>query len=518
MSYPVPQTPVPPMPAGKVAAPGLLTALGILLVVAACGTGPDRPPEDQIDPGTSSVTVGRPLLLPGDTVSVTLQVRDEAGQPLTLDGATVVFSTQGGSIAGAFLPVVDHQNGTFTANFVGGAPGDPLTIAAHINGQPITSTLPTLRVVGFHRIVAAGATLVGAETTTGGFTCGIITTGDMYCWGISWFGIRGNGTAGSMEPGLEPTLVSGGHLWTEVAAGNYYLCAAATDGTMYCWGDGDVGQLGNGLSGGPPDVTVPAPVSGTAGFRAVSIGISGGTCAITLGSEGMCWGAGTWGRLGNGSDALSAVPVVVNGGLQFGVVSTTYAGTCGVAAESAYCWGYSTFLGLGDTPPPDDCAGSSCAKAPIAVSGGHSFQPIMALHGNVACAVATDDQVYCWGSGYLGNGTTTFSATPTLVSGGLSFTSLAAGDGYHCGTAAGGAAYCWGANKNGRLGNGTTADAPVPTAVSGGHAFEQLSAAQDHACGVATDGNAYCWGGNDKGELGTRTQTTSLIPVRVRLF
>jgi alpha-tubulin suppressor-like RCC1 family protein len=504
----------------------LLALLGIVLVVAACGsTEPDGPPDppndpdDDIDPAMTLVTVERPLLLAGDTVQVTLQARNAAGQPLSVEGATVVFSTQGGSSVGGFLPVVDHHNGTYSANFAGGSPGTALTISAQVDGMAITSPLPTLQVVGFTRIVVAGAALIGAQTTTGGFTCGIITTGDMYCWGISWFGIRGDGTAGSAEPGLEPTLVGGGHQWTDVAAGNYFICALTVDAIIHCWGDGDVGQLGNGLSGSPPDVTVPASVSGNDNFRAVSIGLSGGTCALTLGNTAMCWGAGTWGRLGNGSDALSAVPVAVNGGLAFDALSTAYSGTCGVAGGSAYCWGYTTLLGVGGAPAPDVCAGSvPCAKAPIAVSGGHSFRPIIALDGNVACAVASDDRAYCWGSGHLGNGTADTSSVPTMVSGSLLFTSLVAGDGYHCGTVAGAAAYCWGANKNGRLGNGTTTDALVPTPVSGGHAFVQLSGGQDHTCGVATGGNAYCWGGNDKGELGTRSQAASLAPARVRLF
>ena len=143
---------------------------------------------------------------------------------------------------------------------------------------------------------------------------------------------------------------------------------------------------------------------------------------------------------------------------------------------------------------------------------------IVAVDGNVACAAATDDQTYCWGNGYLGNGSTGYAVTPTVVSGGLSFTSLAAGDAYHCGTVVGGAAYCWGGGRNGRLGNGTMTEALVPTAVSGGHAFSQLSSSQDHTCGVATDGNAFCWGGNDMGELGNRTTTPSTTPVRVKLF
>ena len=232
----------------------------------------------------------------------------------------------------------------------------------------------------------------------------------------------------------------------------------------------------------------------------------------------MCWGAGTWGRLGNGSDTLAAVPVAVGGGLAFDALSTAYGGTCGVAGGSAYCWGYGTLLGLGMDPAPNDCAGSPCAKAPVAVSGGHAFRSIISLDGNGTCAVATDDQTYCWGSGYLGDGTAAVSFTPVAVSGGLAFSALGAGEGYHCGIAASGAAYCWGANTNGRLGTGSSADALVPTPVAGGHAFTRLSGGKDHTCGLVADGNAYCWGGNDKGELGTRSPTPSLVPVRVRLF
>src|SRR5213076_1914174 len=139
----------------------------------------------------------------------------------------------------------------YSADFAGETMGTAITIASRINGEAVTSTPPTLRVVGFTRIVAAGATMVGAPTTIGGFTCGIITTGAMYCWGISWLGIRGNSDGGSTQPGLVPTLVGGGHQWSDVAAGNYFVCAVAVGGGVYCWGDGDVGQLGNGLSGNP---------------------------------------------------------------------------------------------------------------------------------------------------------------------------------------------------------------------------------------------------------------------------
>ena len=475
----------------------------------------------RIDLIKSIVSVVRPLLFVDDTVRATVQTRDALDHPVTFGGATINISSQGGSSVGNFRPVVDNQNGTYSADFVGASMGTALTITATIDGAPVTSSSPTMRVVGFTRIVAAGGTQHGAVTTTGGFTCGIITTGDMYCWGISWFGVLGNGSLGSYSPGPTPVLVSGGHQWTEVAAGLYYVCAVENGGTVYCWGSGGAGELANGISGhGSLDnVAVPRPISGGGTYASVSIGFSNGGCAITVAKAAMCWGGGVDGRLGNGSENPTDVPVAVSGGLSFDALATSYSGTCGIVAGSAYCWGQWALLGLGNAPAPDSCTGPfPCARTPIAVSGGHAFRPSVSVDGNVACAIGTDGKAYCWGSGYIGDGSTGAPA-PTPVSGALSFTTLGiAGDGSHCGIVVGGAAYCWGYNTNGRLGNGTTTIATVPTPVSGGHAFTQLSSSQDHTCGVATDGNAWCWGGNDMGELGTRTTTPSTTPVRVKLF
>jgi hypothetical protein len=475
----------------------------------------------RIDPAKSTISVGRPLLFVDDTVRATLETRDALDHPLTFGGAAIVFSSQGGSSVGNFRPVVDNQDGTYAADFVGASLGSALTITATIDGAPVTSSLPTMRVVGFTRIAAGGGTQVGAQTTTAGYTCGIITTGGMYCWGVSWFGVLGNGSFGSLTPGPTPTLVVGGHQWTEVAAGNNYVCAIDSDSRVFCWGGGDSGQIGNGNfgHGSMDNVAVPTPVSGGGTFSSISTGNFGGACAITLTKAAMCWGANVFGKLGDGTETLSAVPVAVSGGLLFDALATTYRGTCGIVAGSAYCWGQSQLLGLGGAPAPDTCAAATpCAKTPVAVSGGLVFRPVVATDGNAACAIATDSHAYCWGDGYLGNGGVGTSSTPTAVSGGLSFTTLEGGDSFHCGTVVGGAAYCWGANPNGNLGNGTLTAAFVPTAVSGGHAFTQLASSQDHTCGITTDGNAFCWGGNDMGELGNRTTTPTTTPVRVKLF
>ncbi len=475
-----------------------------------------------LDPARSVVAVAHARALPGDTILMQLEARDARDHPLSFGGATVTFAGEGGTSTGNFLPATDDGDGTYHGAFVAETIGTALTVAVTANGQAVTTLSPTLQVVGFTRIAVAGGNMGGGGVgmTSGGFTCGVITGGELYCWGISWFGIGGTGNVGTSEPNPTPTLVSGGHAWMDVAAGAYFVCALTTVGQGYCWGDGDLGQIGIGESGNPPDVTVPTAVHTDSMFAHVVIGNSSGPCALTAGSAALCWGSNAWGRLGNGSDTLVTEPTLVSGGIPFTALSTAFSGTCGVTTSGdAYCWGASTTLGLGNEPPPDTCAGlGGCAKIPSPVAGGLSYQPILADDGNVVCAVATTQQTYCWGSGYFGNGTIDFATFPIPSATGLAFVALEGGDGFLCGIIDGGSAYCWGDNTNGRLGNGTMANATTPVAVSGDRRFVQLAASQSHVCGIATDGNAFCWGGNDRGELGDGTVTSRAVPVRVRLF
>src|SRR5256714_4215219 len=155
------------------------------VLLGACGgtTEPANQPDTKIDLARTLVTVGRPLLFAGDTVPVTLQTRNAAGQPLTAGGATVVFSAQGGTSVGTFLSVVDRHDGTYSADFAGETMGTAITIASRIQCEAVTSTPPTLRVVGVTRIVAARAPLVGGPNTTRGLPLGIITTRALFCWG-----------------------------------------------------------------------------------------------------------------------------------------------------------------------------------------------------------------------------------------------------------------------------------------------------------------------------------------------
>ena len=123
-------------------------------------------------------------------------------------------------------------------------------------------------------------------------------------------------------------------------------------------------------------------------------------------------------------------------------------------------------------PPPPP------ATADIAAGGQHTCR----LTG-----AGTTAPAFCWGDnsfGQLGDGSTTSSATPVPVSGGLSFTQLTTGSGHTCGLTAVGAAYCWGRNAEGQLGIGSTANSSVPVSVAGGLTLTALAAGSLHTCGL----------------------------------
>jgi len=135
---------------------------------------------------------------------------------------------------------------------------------------------------------------------------------------------------------------------------------------------------------------------------------------------------------------------------------------------------------------------------PKAVAGGLSFVLLAAGGTNHQCALTAGGAAYCWGSnrqGQLGDGDTTTSATPVAVAGGITFASLTTAGGHSCGLTAAGAAYCWGFNNSGQLGDSTTTDRRSPVAVKGGFSFASVVASAFSTCALTSNGTTYCWGG-----------------------
>jgi alpha-tubulin suppressor-like RCC1 family protein len=375
------------------------------------------------------------------------------------------------------------------------------------------------------------------------YACGVVTTGDVYCWGAR---DRAN-PADSMQDSIipKPYLVAGGRRFVSVETSDDNTCALDTAGVAVCWGDNDAGQLGFEPRDPRDVMTPPTPVPSAVRFAALSVGPK---WACGLGRAGMEWRGHIycWGRYAFRSLVDAAAPLVTkpemlpSNQLWKSLARSDGWFLCAVSAlDEGHCWG----AGMGLEP---DARAESVRNGPVPV--GYRFRMIS---GGIffACGVTTEHSILCWGrnvtdmgepgdarydpsAGMLGAGESgaerAFSPVPVRVVGSQRWNAVATGDKHVCAITERGEAFCWGQNKGsgqpdqaaGRLGTGDSLSSANPRRVAGGLRFRSVSAGLDSTCGVTVDGDAYCWGGNTFGQLGNGKSgrgSYSLTPVRVEL-
>src|SRR5205814_5163803 len=144
-----------------------------------------------------------------------------------------------------------------------------------------------------------------------------------------------------------------------------------------------------------------------AGVTAIAAGRQH-SLALTSDGAVWAWGENEFGRLGNRTWVLSAVPIQPIG--MTGVKAIAAGGQHSLAVKSdgsVWAWGANLSGQLGNTTwctaQGDECAGSS---VPVLVHGLAGAQAV-AAGGNQSLALKSDGSVWAWGEngyGQLGNG------------------------------------------------------------------------------------------------------------------
>jgi len=302
---------------------------------------------------------------------------------------------------------------------------------------------------------------------------------------------------------------------SEVAGGEDHFCAVRNDGTVWCWGANDVGQLGDGSTVDRPQ---PVKAATPAGKTYIQVTASENhTCAIAVDKTVWCWGGNDVGQLGVVDAAGtpvgdSSVPIQVKTvagsppTLTFSPLLASHLSAggkhvCAVETTSqVLCWGENADGQCGQLPPSEGGTVEDVLY-PTAVVGLEEGAVEVAVGDEHSVALKDDGSVYAFGgnaNGQLGNGTTNDSHAP-VQSKITSVTGLGVGDEHSCASKSDGSIWCWGYGSS--IGLTTGADQPMPQRTlsgkllwSGGSAFQTC----------AVQGEAFmCWGQNDEGQVGT---------------
>lgn len=289
------------------------------------------------------------------------------------------------------------------------------------NGKDGDRPYPVRVVLGYgHDAVAA------LDRTGLALWNGTVTT-----WGWGEYGQLGDGRPWSASRiARRPVDVVGLTDVVAIAGGGYTAYALKSDGTVWAWGNGRIGQLGDGAN---QDRSTPVQVTGLTDVVQVA---AGHDTAYALRSDGTvwAWGNGQQGQLGEGGLTSSNVPVPVStGGLLATSVGASYAAGYLVAADGTVrAWGSRRHGALGD-----GTADGSWQTTPLPVPGLAGVLEVLG-RGRTAYARLGDGSVWAWGSnsaGQLGAGlaptgpaATDGVPVPTAVPGLSGVTALGVGE------------------------------------------------------------------------------------------
>ena len=279
-----------------------------------------------------------------------------------------------------------------------------------------------------------------------GHVMALKTDGTLWTWGRNDAGQLGNGEI-SIYSNEVPSQVGTDNDWSFISAGNVHSAALKNNGTLWTWGSNASGQLGNGLFDVDIAQTiVPTQVGSNTDWFTVCAA-SDNTAAIQ--TNGTLWiaGEGNHGEIGNGlyDDQAGFTQVGSDQWKQisFGGMAATAIKTDG----TLWSWGENVSGGLGNGTYTN-------SAVPVQIST-DIWKSVTRGMGYFAGAIKSDGSLWTWGYNYfgaVGDGTTIDKNTPILINQGTEWKTYIGGGTYSVGLTLDGELMVWGYNFDNTLG------------------------------------------------------------------
>jgi alpha-tubulin suppressor-like RCC1 family protein len=226
----------------------------------------------------------------------------------------------------------------------------------------------------------------------------IKTDGTLWTWGNGAYGQLGNNDTTDAETPI--TTFAGGTNWKQVSSGYRYTSAIKTDGTLWVWGEGLNGRLGtNAVTDKSTPVTTFA---GGTNWKQVSCGRFH-TAALKTDGTLWTWGSGDYGILGNAAVTDRSTPVTTfAGGTNWKQVSSGQFHTAAIKTDGTlWSWGQPLFgvLGINLGFPFYDVSTST----PVTTFAGGTNWKQVSCGGAHTAAIKTDGTLWVWGYGPYGS-------------------------------------------------------------------------------------------------------------------
>jgi alpha-tubulin suppressor-like RCC1 family protein len=378
------------------------------------------------------------------------------------------------------------------------------------NGDGTASFDPTAAGTG-GTITYTYGTIWKSASAGGYHAMAVQANGSLWGWGYNYYGALGDGSTDDQY--VPVASGNGSNDWVKVSGGYYHSLGLKTDGTLWAWGYGGYGELGNGAD---DDSEVPVQVGADTDWAFIKAGnyVSYG---IKTNGTLWAWGNGDYDLFGDGTTDNRNTPVQIGTDTDWASVSNNSQGgehTLAVKTDgSLWAWGYNN----DDGQFGDGTTDASPTPVQIGTDTDWASADAGIYH---SLGLKTDGTLWAWGygeTGELGNGTTDNSLAPIQVGTETNWASAATGQDCSLATKTDGTLWSWGYNVNGQLGNGTNDDSLVP--IQSGIATNWASvwaSYQGFVLGLQTDGSLWAWGYQEYGELGDgQEDVSSNVPLQV---